>query len=145
MRLNDDDTVSLSHLGLYTLFGGFSTSLSIDFVAGKVGFSHGGLEFLFFVADPAQPLDGNLRSTFVRIPAAKTAGVFDVQRPFVVSGLWGGGVFQAYCKMLSVDLVGKKMPPEEDVSQLLEKLRVSPGAGLASDGSASICIGQSDG
>ena len=144
MRLNDDDTVSLSHLGLYTLFGGFSTSISISLVAGKVNPSHGGLEFLFFVADPAQPLDGNLRATWVRIAAAKTAGEMDVQRPFVFAATWGGGIFQAYCKMLSIDLVGKKMPPEEDVSQLLEQLRISPGAGLASDGTASICFGQSD-
>ena len=146
MRLNEDDTVSLTHLGLYTLFGGLSTSISISLVAGKVGFSHGGLEFLFFVADPAQPLDGNLRATWVRIAAAKTAGEFDVQRPFVIAAAWGGGIFKAYCKDLSVDVVGHKMPPEpeEDLSQLLEKLRVSPGAGLASDGSTSICIGQSD-
>jgi len=144
MRLNDDDTVSLSHLGLYTLFGVFSTSISVSLVAGKVNPSHGGLEFLFFVADPAQPLDGNLRATWVRIAAAKTAGDMDVQRPFVFAATWGGGIFQAYCKMLSIDLVGKKMPPEEDVSQLLEELRISPGASLASDGTASICIGKSD-
>ena len=147
MRLNDDDTVSLSHLGLYTLFGGFSTSISISVVAGKVGFSHGGLEFMFFFADPAQPLDGNLRATWVRVPAAKTAGELELQRPFVISGMWGGGVFQAYCKMLSMDLVGTKRvcdSPAEDVSQLLEELRVSPGVSLASDGANSICIGQSD-
>ena len=144
LRLNDDDTVSLSHLGLYTLFGGFSTSISVSLVGGKVGFSHGGLEFIFFIADPAQPLDGNLRSTWVRIAAAKTAGELDVHRPFVISGIIGGGIFQAYCKMLSFDLVGKKMPPEEDVSELLEKLRISPGAGLLSDGSASICVGKCD-
>jgi hypothetical protein len=144
MRLNDDDTVSLSHLGLYTFFGGFSTSISVDLVAGKVAFSHGGLEFMFFVADPAHPLDVHLRATWVRIAAAKTAGELDVQKPYVFSGRWGGGSFQAKCKTLAVDMFGKKMPPEEDVSHLLEKLRVSPGAGLLSDGGASICIGRSD-
>jgi hypothetical protein len=48
------------------------------------------------------------------------------------------------CNRLSVDTVGAKMSSVEDVSKLLEKLKVSPGAGLLSDGSASICIGQSD-
>ena len=37
------------------------------------------------------------------------------------------------------------MPPEEDVSPLFEKLRLSPGGGQLSDGSTSICVGQSDG
>jgi len=37
-----------------------------DNVVGKIAFSHGGLDFLYFVADPAQPLDGFLRATWVR-------------------------------------------------------------------------------
>jgi hypothetical protein len=136
--------VSISHHGLFTLFGGVSTSVSMEFVAGKVGFSHGGLDFLHFVADPGQPLDGNLRAMLVRVSSAKTAGEFDVHRPFVCSLRWGGATFQLSCKMLSLDTVGMKMPSVEDVSQLLEKLKVSPGVGLFSDGSASICVGQSD-
>ena len=43
--------------------------------------------------------------------------------------------------------VGKIMPAVQDVSQLLqepERLRVSPGGGDLSDGSARICVGQSD-
>jgi len=142
-RLRDDDTVTISHRAFFTLFGGLSTSLSVEFVGGKVGFSHGGLEFLYFVADPEQPLDGNLRATIVRISAAKTAGEFDVNRPLVFSCKWGHGDFTFCCKMLSLDTVGTKMAPVEDVSQLLEKLRVSPGGGHLSDGSLSFCIGQS--
>jgi hypothetical protein len=36
------------------------------------------------------------------------------------------------------------MVSEEDVSQLFEKLKVSPGGGLLRDGIATICVGQSD-
>jgi len=37
---------------------------SMDVIGGKVGFSHGGgLVALYLVADPEQPLDGNLRAT----------------------------------------------------------------------------------
>jgi len=106
VRLNEDDTVSISGLSFFKLFGGLSTSISMDLVGGKVGFSHGGLDALYFVADPAQPLDGNLRATWVRIPAAKTAGEFDVQRPLVASSTWGTGNFQFYCKLLSIDTSG---------------------------------------
>ena len=49
----------------------------------------------------------------------------------------GGGALEA---MLSLDLVGNTMASEEDVSQLLEKLKGSPG-GVLSNGSASICVG----
>ena len=121
-----------------------STSVSDHFIAGKVGFSHGGMSFLYFVADPAQPLDSNLRATMVRIASAKTAGAFDVHRPFVFSSTWGGGNWTVFCKRLLVDSVGTKIPAEEDVSQLLEKLKVSPGGGHLSDGSVSICLGPSD-
>jgi hypothetical protein len=100
---------------------------------------------MYFLADPAQPLDGNLRATMVRIASAKTAGEFDRHRPFVMSLTWSCGSFQVYCKMLSMNQMGKKLPLEEDVSQLLEKMRISPGAGLLSDGSASICVAPSDG
>ena len=61
MRLDDDDTVSISSTGLFSLFGGLSTSIRMDFVAGKVGFSHGGLDLLYFASDPEQPL-GNPRN-----------------------------------------------------------------------------------
>ena len=40
MRLNDDDTVSISVLALFQLFGGLSTSVSMDFIGGKVGTEH---------------------------------------------------------------------------------------------------------
>ena len=36
LRLNEDDTVSMSALGLFKLSEGFLTSVSIDFSAGKV-------------------------------------------------------------------------------------------------------------
>jgi hypothetical protein len=146
MRLNDDDTVSVSALALFTLFGGMSASVLHTFVAGNVGFSHGGVDFLYFVADPAQPLDGNLRATLVRITSPKTRGEFDRQHPCIMAHrcTWGGGNFQILCKMLSLDTGGKQMPLMEDVSQLLEKLKISPGGGLLSDGSASICLGRSD-
>ena len=56
----------------------------------------------------------------------------------------GGGNFKFFCKRLSVDSFGTQIPAEEDVSQLLEKLKVSPGGGQLSDGPVSICLGQSD-
>ena len=59
--------------------------------------------------------------------------------------------------MISMDVVGKKVSEEgdvselfgkvssvEDMSQLLGKLTMSPGAGHLSDGTVSICLGQSD-
>ena len=145
MRLiDDDDTVSISHPVLFEIFGGLSLSVTMNFVGGKVGFAHGGLDFFFFIADPAQPLDGNLRASLVRIASAKTRGEFDLHRPFVSSCTWGGGNFQAYCKMLSMDIAGTKRSSVEDMSKLFEKLKVSPGGGHLSDGSASICLGQSD-
>jgi hypothetical protein len=137
VQLNDDDTVTGSFIVLFRLFGGLSTSVSTGLVAGKVGFSHGGLQFLYFVADPEQPLDGNLRATWVRIASVKTG-------PIVVSFTWGGGKYRVVCKMLSLDSVGSKVSSVEDVSQLLEKLKISPGGGHLSDGSTSICVGQSD-
>ena len=88
-ELNDDDTLAVSVLGLYKLFGGLSTSVSLNFVGGKVGFSHGGLDFLYLVANPAQPLDSNLRGTLVRIASAKTPGEFNVHSPFVLAFTWG--------------------------------------------------------
>jgi len=144
MRLNDDDTVSISVITLISLFGGLSTSMLQDFVVGKVGFSHGGLDFIYLVSDPAQPLDGNLRATMVRVASAKTGGSFDRYQPFVAASTWGGGNWHYFCKMLSMDFVGTKMASEEDVSQLFERLKVSPGAGHLSDGANSICLGQSD-
>jgi len=159
MRLNKDDTVSISALGLYTFFGGISTSVKIDFEGGKLGFSHGGLEILYFVADPDQPLDGNLRATLIRIASTYTTGGFNVQRSFVFAQTWGGGNFHSFCKRLSLDIEGfsrrgsggsfvpsegAKLPSEEDVSQLLEKLKVSPGGGLLSDGTVTIRVGTSD-
>ena len=108
MRLEDDDSVSISALALFTLLGGLNTSVAMDFVGGKVGFSHGGLDALYFVADPAQPLDGVLRATLVRIASTKTPGEFDVHRPFVLSCAWGRGNFELFCKSLALDTVGKK-------------------------------------
>jgi len=128
----------------YKLFGGLSTSVAIDFVGGKVGFSQGGLELLYLVADPEQALDGTLRATMVRIASAKTGGEFDVHRPLVFFLTWGSGKFHTVCKMLSFERVGTKMASAEDVSQLFEKLKLSPGVGLLSDGSATICVGQSE-
>jgi len=84
MRLEEDDAVSISTICLIRLVG-LSTSVSMDFEGGKFAFSHGGLEALYLVADPAQPLDGNLRATWIRLPSAKTGGEFDVHRPFVAA------------------------------------------------------------
>jgi len=116
----------------------------MDFTCGKVGLSHGGLNFLYFVADPAQPLDSNLRATLVRITSTKTFGASDANGLFVASAVWGGGHFHLFCKKLSINTWGTKMPSEEDVSQIFEKLKVSPGVGLFSDGSATICVGKSE-
>ena len=144
MRLDEDDTVSISTLAHFQLFGGMATSISMDYVGGKVGISHRGLDAVYFVADPEQPLDGNLRATWVRIASAKTAGEFDVHRPYVLAFTWGGGMFHSFCKMLALDSTGAQVLSGEDLSQLFEKLKVSPGGGLLSHGSATICLGQSD-
>jgi len=128
----------------YKLFGGLSTSVGIDFVGGQVGFSQGGLEFLYFVADPEQPLDGTLRATMVRIASAKKDGEFNVHRPLVFFLTWGSGKFHTVCKILSFEREGTKMPSAEDVSQLFEKLKLSPGVDLLNDGSSTICVGQSN-
>ena len=96
---------------------------------------------MYFVADPAQPLDGNLHATWFRINSAKTAGEFDVHRPVVVPLSWGSGTFHMLCTMLAVDTLGKKVSSVEDVAQLFEKLEVSPGGGLLSDGSVTIRVG----
>ena len=143
IRLAHDDTVSVSFIALVTIFGGLSVSVKMDFLVGKVGFSHGGLDVLYFVSDPEKPLDRNLRATLIRIPAAKTRGEFDRHRPLVVSLKWGSGLFHGLCMKLPVDTVGKKMPLVEDVSQVFEKLKVSPGGGSISDGTTTICLGQS--
>ena len=129
---------------IFTLFGGLSTSVSNDLVGGKVGFSHGGLDFLFFVADPAQPLDGNLRATFVRIASTTTAEELDRHHPLVVNFAWGNGNLSIFCKMLALDTAGKKMPSVEDMSRLFGKLKVSAGGGHLSDGTSSICVAKSD-
>ena len=47
--------------------------------------------------------------------------------------------------MIAFDIGVKKMPSEEDVSQLFKKLKVSPLGGLISDGLVTICLGESDG
>ena len=143
-RLNDDDTVLLTTRVFYKLVGGLSTSISMDFVCGKVQFSHGGLDFLYFIADPEQPLDANLRAAWFRINGANTAGEFDVHRPFVATCLWGGGRFHFLCAMLSLDMMGRRVSSLEDVSQLFEKIKTSPGRGLLSNGTVSICVGESN-
>jgi hypothetical protein len=145
VRLDDDDAVSISSTDFFQLFGSWSTSLSMDFVVGKFAFSHGGLAALYFVADPAQPLDGNLHVTWIRIPSAKTGGKFDVQQPFVVSSSWGCENCYLFCTKMAIDMRGKKMPAEEDVSQLFETLKVSPGGVISSDGTVTLCLGESDG
>jgi hypothetical protein len=145
MHLNDDDTVSIAGLIFFKLsLSGLSTSVKKDLEVGKVGFSHGGLDMFYFVADAEQPLDGNLRATVVRISSAKTAGEFDVHRPFVMAHTWGGGNFHVFCKMICFDMVGKKKQSTPDMSQIFENLKVSPGTGLLSDGAVTICVGQSD-
>jgi hypothetical protein len=108
MRLNDDDTVFLTSLIFIRLLGGLSTWLRQDNVVGKIAFSHGGLDFLYFVADPAQPLDGYLRATWVRIASAKTGAESGVRLPFVLSFAWGGGKFESFCKRLLMDTVNPK-------------------------------------
>ena len=84
-----------------------------------------------------------------------------MHHPYVSFCTWGNGNFRVLCKTLSLDstgtspsalarLTGQALTPspedasEVEVSELLEKLEVSPGAGLLNDGCASICIGQSD-
>ena len=131
VRLGDDDTVSASFIELSRLFGGLSTSVSMDFEGGKLGLSHGGLDFFYFVADPEQPLDANLRAAFFRIASDKTGEEFDVHLPFVMSVTWGSGNYHTFCKSACIDQVGKKMVSEEDVSELFEKLKVSPGGGAS--------------
>jgi hypothetical protein len=144
MRLNDDDTVTIAANIFLTLFGGLSTSISDSTVVGKVQLSHGGLDLVYFIADPLEPLDRNLRAMYLRITSAKTAGEVGVHRPIVIAFKWGDGILKTFCKTLSFDTVGKRVPSEEDVSQLCARLKISPGAGLLSDGSASLCVGQSD-
>ena len=143
-RLDEDDALSISSIALFELLGGLSTSVSMDFVGGKVGLNLGGLDLLYFVTDPEQPLDRNLRATLFRIPSTNTAGEFDVHRPFVVSFTWGSGGYQISCKSASVELSGTKMPSEEEMSQCFEKLKLSPGVGLISDGTVIIRVGSSD-
>jgi hypothetical protein len=143
IRLADDDNVSASFIAIVTIFEGLSVSVKMDFLVGKVGFSHGGLDVLYFVCDPEKPLDRNLRANVIRIPAAKTRGEFDRHRPLVVSLKWGGGHIHALCMKLPIDTVGEKMPSVEAVSQIFEKLKVSPGGGHISDGATTICLGQS--
>ena len=53
----------------------------------------------------------------------------------------GGGALAA--SMLSLSVVGNTMPLEEDVPQLFERLKISPGEGHLRDGSASTCVGPS--
>ena len=144
IRLNEDDTVTVSNRLLLRMVGGLSTSMSMDIDGGKLGFSHGGLDLLYFVADLSQPLDTIVRATIIRIGPSKTAGEFDVNHPFVFSCAWGFGIYQGCCKRLSFEALGKKVPSEEDVSQLLDKLKVSPGGGHLSDGNAVVCVGPSD-
>ena len=144
MRLDEDDTVPADALALFTLFGGLSTSVAMDFEGGKVGFSYGGLDAMYFVADPAQPLDGILRATLIRIASTKTAGEFDVHRPMVLSCAWGRGNYQIFCKSLALDTVGKKESSAEEVSEAFEKLKLAPGGGLFSDGSSTIFVSHSE-
>ena len=145
MSLNDDDVLSISASMIVRLIGGFSHFISLDLVGGRAIFSSGGLDALcHFVADPTQPLDGNLRTSWVRIPSAKTAGEFAVHRPLILAYTWGGGKFHTFCKRLADDAWGKKLMPsvEEEVSHLFEKLKVSPGL---DDGNIKLCLGDSDG
>ena len=89
ISLLPDDTVSISGVAHLTLFGGLSSSTKTAFVGGKMGFSHGGMDLMHFVADPSQPLDSTLRAVAIRISAGKERGAFDVQRPFVACLAWG--------------------------------------------------------
>jgi hypothetical protein len=43
-----------------------------------------------------------------------------------------------------VDCEGKRIPSVEDMSQLFEKLKVSPGGGHLSDGPSTIYVGKSN-
>ena len=105
VRLDDDDSVSACFIALFQLFGGLSTSFSMDLVGGKFGFFHGGLGYVYFVADPAQPLDRNLRATWVGIPPAKNKRGFRCAPFFVVACTWGNKVFQAFCTRRSFNSV----------------------------------------
>jgi len=139
MRLDEDDAVSISFISFFLLkIGGFSTSILMKFVGGKVGLSHGGLDFFYFVADPEQPLDSYLRAAWFRIASTKIGGGWDGHHPLVVSCAWVGGNFQIFCKSLALDTVGKKIP-REDV-----ELKVSPGGEHVSDGTVTICVGGYD-
>ena len=93
---------------------------------------------MYFTSSPTQS-SLNLRATQIRMSSAKTAGEFDVHHPFIRSCTWGGGNLKIVCEKLSLNAVGKKVSSEEDVSQLFEKLKVSPGVGLISDGPG-ICL-----
>jgi hypothetical protein len=108
MRLDEDDAVSISFISFFVLkmFRGFSTSILMKFVGGKVGLSHGGLDFFYFLADPMQPLDGNLRAAWFRIASTKIGGGWDGHHPLVVSCAWVGGNFQIFCKDLALNTVG---------------------------------------
>ena len=108
MRLNQDDTVAIALVSFFTLCNNFSICSSLELEGGKVGFSHGGLDFLYFVADPEQPLDGKLRATSIRIASAKTAGEFDVHHPFVFDNTWGVESFHVVCPMLAFETVNPK-------------------------------------
>ena len=68
-----------------------------------------------------------------------------MHHPFALSWTWGPEQCQIFCKALSLESSGMKMPPEEDLSPLFENLKLSPGGGHLSDGSTSICVGQSGG
>jgi hypothetical protein len=143
-RLNDDDTVEMTTRVFYKLHLGLSISISMDFVGGNLGYSHGGLDFLYLIADPSQPLDGNLRAAWGRVNSAKTPGEFDVHHPFVATCTWGSARFHFLCKMLKLDMLGKKkMLAVEDVSQLFDKLKSSQGGSLLSSGKVAICVGDS--
>mmetsp|Transcript_782 Transcript_782/g.2048 ORF Transcript_782/g.2048 Transcript_782/m.2048 type:complete len:260 (-) Transcript_782:27-806(-) len=163
-RLNEDDSISILDILFLRLIGGLVTSMSHLHTAGKVAFTHGGLDFVHFVADPAQPLDSTLRVSAIRVAGDKAGhhqstearhlsdrgshgshgGAFDVHHPFVFSLTWGEGTFRFVCKRIALDAIGTKVSEEEDLSQLFEKLKVSPGGGHHTDGSATVCVGQSD-
>jgi len=142
MRLNDDDTVLISAVTFVRFYGGLSASVAKSAVAGKLGFCHGGLDVTCFIADPEQPLDGNLRATLVRYASRASAKIG--APPMVFDLTWGYGNFRTVCSMIDFDRVGTKSPEAEDVSQLFEKLNVSPGGGHLIDSNATICIAQSD-